>query len=231
MICVAANKAGKEKPMKLEELLGAELYQQVKEKIDAANAKETDKLKHIRYADLSEGEYVSKGKHDAALAEKDNLTEQIKTLQGTISELKKNNADNESLQQTISDLSNRLKEQQTANEQVKKTYALKEQMSKQGVLDPDYLIYKAGGLDKFTFDKEGKPVGVEEAVKPYREDQTLAHLFKQDSKPPYQPHGGAEGASANPFAKETFNLTRQGELLRSNPEQAKAMAAAAGVTI
>ena len=46
------------------------------------------------------------------------------------------------------------------------------------------------------------------------------------------PQGGTGGAgTANPFAKETFNLTKQGELLKSNPEQAKAMAAAAGVTI
>lgn len=219
--------------MKLEELLGEDLYKQVKEKIDAANANEADKLKHIRYADLSEGEYVSKGKYDAAVAEKENLAGQIKTLNATIGDLKKNNADNESLQTTITDLQAKLKEQQTANEQITKSYALKDQLSKQGVLDPDYLIYKAGGLDKFTFDKQGKPVGVEEAVKPYKEDQAMAHLFKQDeNKPPYHPNGGSGGgAAANPFAKETFNLTKQGELLKSNPEQARAMAAAAGVTI
>ena len=219
--------------MKLEELLGEDLYKQVKEKIDAANANEADKLKHIRYADLSEGEYVSKGKYDAAVAEKENLAGQIKTLNATIGDLKKNNADNESLQTTITDLQAKLKEQQTANEQITKSYALKDQLSKQGVLDPDYLIYKAGGLDKFTFDKQGKPVGVEEAVKPYKEDQAMAHLFKQDeNKPPYHPNGGlGGGAAANPFAKETFNLTKQGELLKSNPEQARAMAAAAGVTI
>lgn len=219
--------------MKLEELLGEDLYKQVKEKIDAANANEADKLKHIRYADLSEGEYVSKGKYDAAVAEKENLAGQIKTLNATIGDLKKNNADNESLQTTITDLQAKLKEQQTANEQITKSYALKDQLSKQGVLDPDYLIYKAGGLDKFTFDKQGKPVGVEEAVKPYKEDQAMAHLFKRDeNKPPYHPNGGSGGgAAANPFAKETFNLTKQGELLKSNPEQARAMAAAAGVTI
>ena len=219
--------------MKLEELLGEDLYKQVKEKIDAANVNETDKLKHIRYADLSEGEYVSKGKYDTAVAEKENLAGQIKTLNATIGDLKKNNADNESLQTTITDLQVKLKEQQTANEQITKTYALKDQLSKQGVLDPDYLIYKAGGLDKFTFDKQGKPVGVEEAVKPYKEDRAMAHLFRQDeSKPPYHPNGGSGGAAtANPFAKDTFNLTKQGELLKSNPEQARAMAAAAGVTI
>lgn len=218
--------------MKLEELLGEELYKQVKEKIDAANANESDKLKHIRYADLSEGEYVSKGKYDTAVAEKENLAGQIKTLNTTIGDLKKNNADNETLQNTIADLQTKLKDQQTANEKISKTYALKESLTKQGVLDPDYLIYKAGGLDKFMFDKEGKPVGVEEAVKPYKEDKAMVHLFKQEQKPPYHPQGGTGGAgSTNPFAKETFNLTKQGELLKSNPEQAKAMAAAAGVTI
>lgn len=220
--------------MKLEELLGEELYKQVKEKIDAANANEPDKLKHIRYADLSEGEYVSKGKYDTAVAEKENLAGQVKTLNTTISDLKKNNADNETLQTTIANLQGELKKQQTANEEITKTYALKEQLAKQGVTDPDYLIYKAGGLDKFTFDKEGKPVGVEEAVKPYKDDAAMAHLFKQEQppKPPYQPQGGTGGSGAeNPFAKETFNLTKQGELLKSNPEQAKAMAAAAGVTI
>jgi len=220
--------------MKLEELLGEELYKQVKEKIDVANANEPDKLKHIRYADLSEGEYVSKGKYDTAVAEKENLAGQVKTLNTTISDLKKNNADNETLQTTIANLQGELKKQQTANEEIAKTYALKEQLAKQGVTDPDYLIYKAGGLDKFTFDKEGKPVGVEEAVKPYKDDAAMAHLFKQEqpSKSPYQPQGGTGGSGAeNPFAKETFNLTKQGELLKSNPEQAKAMAAAAGVTI
>ena len=45
------------------------------------------------------------------------------------------------------------------------------------------------------------------------------------------PEGGDNGGNINPFAKETYNLTKQGELLRTNPEQAKAMAAAAGVAI
>ena len=159
--------------------------------------------------------------------------EELKTAHGTIEELKKSNGDNEELQKKIGDYEIEIKNLKKTAENTSKTYALKESLAKQGVLDPDYLIYKAGGLDKFTFDKEGKPVGVEDAVKPYKEDETMAHLFKQEqTKPPYHPQGGTGGAgSTNPFAKETFNLTKQGELLKSNPEQAKAMAAAAGVTI
>ena len=159
--------------------------------------------------------------------------EELKTANGTIEELKKSNGDNEELQKKIGDYEIEIKNLKKTAENTSKTYALKESLAKQGVLDPDYLIYKAGGLDKFTFDKEGKPVGVEDAVKPYKEDKIMAHLFNQEQqKPPYHPQGGTGGAGAtNPFAKETFNLTKQGELLKSNPEQAKAMAAAAGVII
>ena len=159
--------------------------------------------------------------------------DELKTRNGTIEELKKSNGDYEELQKKIGDYEIEIKNLKKTAENTSKTYALKESLAKQGVLDPDYLIYKAGGLDKFTFDKEGKPVGVEDAVKPYKEDKIMAHLFKQEQqKPPYHPQGGTGGAGAtNPFAKETFNLTKQGELLKSNPEQAKAMAAAAGVII
>ena len=178
----------------LKDILGEDLYKQVSDTVNAYNGKPENKEKQVKIADLGSGQYVDKGKYDTAVAEKENLAGQIKTLNTTIG---------------------------------------KDSLTKQGVLDPDYLIYKAGGLDKFTFDKEGKPVGVEEAVKLYKEDKTMAHLFKQEQpKPPYHPQGGFGGAgTANPFAKETFNLTKQGELLKSNPEQAKALAAAAGVTL
>lgn len=53
--------------MELKELLGEELYKQVQAKIDEKNSAETDKLKHVRYTDLSEGKYVSKEKYDSEL--------------------------------------------------------------------------------------------------------------------------------------------------------------------
>ena len=42
---------------------------------------------------------------------------------------------------------------------------------------------------------------------------------------------GNGGGTSNPFAKDTFNLTEQGRLLKENPAQAKEMAALAGVTL
>lgn len=185
----------------LKDILGEDLYKQVSDTVNAYNGKPENKDKQVKLADLGSGQYVDKGKYDTAVVEKENLAGQIETLNTTIGDLKK-------------------------------TYALKESLTKHGVLDPDYLIYKAGGLEKFNFDKEGKPIGVEEAVKPYKEDATMAHLFKQEQqKPPYNPKNGGAGGVTNPFAKDTFNLTEQGRMLKENPAQAKELAAAAGVTL
>ena len=157
--------------------------------------------------------------------------EELKAANATIEGLKKANGDNEALQKEIEGYKAQVKDLQTEAEKTSKTYALKESLSKEGVLDPDYLIYKVGGLDKFTFDKDGKPVGVTDVVKPYREDTAMAHLFKKEEGTQYNPNGGSGAPTSNPFAKETFNMTEQGKLLRDNPEQARALAQAAGVTI
>lgn len=157
---------------------------------------------------------------------------ELETANGTITELKKSNGDNEELQKKIGDYEAEIKNLKKSAEDTEKNYALKEQLTKQGVLDPDYLIYKAGGLEKFNFDKEGKPIGVEEVVKPYKDDAAMVHLFKQEQqKPPYNPKDGGAGGVTNPFAKDTFNLTEQGRMLKENPAQAKELAAAAGVTL
>lgn len=216
----------------LKDVLGEELYNQLAAAVKAHNEKPENKEKQVKIANLGDGQYVDKGKYDAVVAEKENLEGQVGTLNTTITTLKKNNEGNEELQTTITTLQGELKKQQNANEEIRKTYALKEQLSKQGVLDPDYLIYKAGGIEKFNFDKDGVPVGVEEAVKPYKEDSAMAHLFKvENKKPPYNPQNGGAGGTSNPFAKDTFNLTEQGRLMKENPAQAKELAAAAGVQL
>lgn len=158
----------------------------------------------------------------------DKVTE-LKTANDTIAELKKENGDNADLQKKIGDYETEIKTLKTAAENTKKEYALKEKLSAAGVLDADYLIYKQGGLEKFSFDKEGKPIGVDEIIKPLKE--ASPHLFKTAPGAEYKPAGGGTPPASNPFAKDTFNLTEQGKLLRESPEQARQLAAAAGVTI
>ena len=98
-------------------------------------------------------------------------------------------------------------------------------------MDSDYLIYKQGGLDKFSFDKDGNPIGIDDVLKPLRE--SLPHLFKTENKPNgYNPAGGSgSGGIVNPWKKESFNMTEQGKILRNDPVQAKQLASAAGITL
>ncbi len=211
----------------LKNVLG-DKYDEFKGIVDKYNSENKDKA--IKLADLSSGEYVSKAKFDALEGEKKNAEEQLKTANGTIETLKKNNKDNEELQNKISGYETTISSLKTEAANLKKTYALKEQLSKEGVIDPDYIIYKQGGIEKFSFDTEGKPVGVSDIIKTYKDDTSMGHLFQQTQQN-YNPAQGSGKNVVNPFMKETFNLTEQGKLLRENPAQAKEMAAAAGITI
>jgi light-regulated signal transduction histidine kinase (bacteriophytochrome) len=69
--------------MKLNEMLSPELYAQVKARIDEVNAGQTDKTKCVRFADLSEGGYVSVDKHNSQV---NALTQQVTDLQGQITQ-------------------------------------------------------------------------------------------------------------------------------------------------
>ena len=152
---------------------------------------------------------------------------QLDTANDTIKDLKKNNADNEELQQTNKDHEATIKKLQDDSANTRKEYALKDKLKDLGVTDSDYLIYKHGGIEKFNFDKDGNVIGLEDTVKPYKE--SMPHIFKTDKVDTrYDPNSGGAPTGINPFAKETYNLTQQGKLLKENPAQAKELMAAAG---
>ena len=159
----------------------------------------------------------------------DEVNGKLKEANTTIETLKKDNSDNEELQKQVKEYKEKVTALETASANTVKEYALKDKLKEAGVVDADYIIYKQGGLDKFTFDKDGKPVGIDDIVKPLKE--SAPHLFKADPGPDYKPAGGGTPPTKNPFAKDSFNLTEQGRLLKENPTQAQALAAAAGVTI
>ncbi len=169
------------------------------------------------------------GKQFVSRTDFNTLNETKKTLENTVDTLKQQNGDNEALQKTIKDHEDTIAQLKKDAENTKKYHSLADELRTKGVVDPDYIIYKHGGVDKFTFDKEGKPENLDDVVKPYKENAAMAHIFSA-SKQDYNPAGGGNPVN-NPFAKDTFNLTEQGRLLRENPAAAKAMAEAAGVKI
>ena len=159
----------------------------------------------------------------------DEINGKLKEANTTIETLKKDNSDNEELQKQVKEYREKVTALETASANTVKEYALRDKLKEAGVVDADYIIYKQGGLDKFTFDEDGKPVGIDDIVKPLKESSP--HLFKADPGPDYRPAGRGTPPAKNPFAKDSFNLTEQGKLLKENPTQAQALAAAAGVTI
>ena len=157
------------------------------------------------------------------------LNETKKALEKTVSDLKASNGDNEALQATIKTHEATIAQLKTNAENAKKTYTVKEQLRTMGITDPDYIIFKQGGIDKFAFDKDGAPEKLDEVLKTYKENAAMAHLFAS-GRQEYNPAGGQPPVS-NPFAKDTYNLTEQGRLLKENPARAKELAAAAGITL
>ena len=168
-------------------------------------------------------------KHAVPKQDYNDKVKELSTANETIKDLQKNNADNADLQQKVKDYETEVSNLKTAAANTKKEYALKDKLREVGVTDADYIIYKQGGLEKFTFNKEGEVVGLDDVLKPLKESSP--HLFKTTGGGGYTPAGGKNPPVVNPFAKDTFNLTEQGRLLKQDPDQARAMAAAAGVTI
>lgn len=180
--------------------------------------------------DFVEKNYVGKGKFEELTTAKAELDKQIKERDKQLDDLKKNAGNKEALEQQIADL-------KAANKKAAEDY---EQKIKDTKLDAAIKIaignnaqdidIVAGLIDrtKLILGDDGKVTGLDEQVKALQTNK--AFLFKPAPGNPYKPNGGSDPVK-NPFAKETFNLTEQGKLYRENPEQARAFAAAAGVTI
>lgn len=132
--------------MELKELLGEELYKQVQAKIDEKNSTEADKLKHVRYADLSEGKYVSKEKYDSELEKLNGLITGKDTEIGNatklIEELKKASKGDEGMQQKISTYETENARLQRELEETKINSAIKVALLEAHVVDSDYMTYK-----------------------------------------------------------------------------------------
>lgn len=143
---MATIKARKDGTMELKELLGDDLYKQVQAKIDEKNSAETDKLKHVRYTDLSEGKYVSKEKYDSELDKLNTLITgkdtEIGNANKLIEELKKASKGDEGMQQKISTYETENARLQKELEETKVNSAIKVALLEAHAVDTDYMTYK-----------------------------------------------------------------------------------------
>ena len=128
--------------MTLQELLGDELYAQVKAKLDEVNAKETDQEKHVRYEDLSEGNYISKVKYDDIVSQLAGKDTELATANGLIAELKKGTKGNEELQGKITTYEGDIASLQAELQETKIKSAVKVALLSEKAVDVDYLTFK-----------------------------------------------------------------------------------------
>lgn len=132
--------------MELKDVLGEELYKQVQAKIDEQNSKEADKLKHVRFADLSEGNYISKEKYDSETERLNGLITgkdtEIGNANKLIEELKKASKGDEGMQQKISTYEAENASLQQELEETKVSSALKVALLSAKTDDTDYMTFK-----------------------------------------------------------------------------------------
>lgn len=154
--------------MELKDVLGEELYKQVQAKIDEQNSKEEDKLKHVRFADLSEGNYISKEKYDSETERLNGLITgkdtEIGNANKLIEELKKASKGDEGMQQKISTYETENARLQQELEETKVSSALKVALLSAKTDDTDYMTFKIKEMlkekgEELKIDDEGNIKG------------------------------------------------------------------------
>ena len=207
-------------PKTLKELLGEDLYDQVKERIGTTEIIVVD----------PDNPMVPKRRLDEVITERNRYKEQVAERDSQLADLKTWAKDNEVLKAQIAEL-------QAKNKQAAEDYEkqLKEQRFafaiERAVAKADARNIKAvvALLDASKISLDGENlIGFDEQVAALKKSDPF--LFGVDlkgrtpegtGKPPQTPE--------NPWKKETFNLTKQGELLRKDPDSAARFMAEAGV--
>ena len=200
--------------MKLSEILTPELYAQVKAQIDAHNAGEADKTKHVRFADLSEGNYVSVEKYNAQIEARDNqitgLNEQITQRDADITSLNEQltaaQADASKLgeaQATITSLQSKYEKDkqnwQEASAKQQRSFAVRE---KAGTLKFTSAAAKRDFLNAANakdFKLEGETLtGYDDFLNGYKAENPDAFVVEKPAEPAPTPAPADNGGKKNP---------------------------------
>lgn len=224
---MATIKARKDGIMELKELLGDDLYKQVQAKIDEKNSAETDKLKHVRYTDLSEGKSVSKEKYDSELEKLNGLITgkdtEIGNANKLIEELKKASKGDEGMQQKISTYETENARLQKELEETKVNSAIKVALLEAHAVDTDYMTYKIKAAlkeknEELKLDDEGHIKGWDSMLTDLKTQfpaQFTASSSSDDGK-----RNIIENKLPDPTNKDT-GLTREDILKKTYAERAK----------
>ena len=180
----------------LKEILGEDLYEQVKTKVSSYNEK-ADKDKRVSIANVNSDEYVTKAKYSQLETDLENTRTSLSTAQTTIEDLKKTNTGNAELQTKIanyeSEKANLEAKHKETTEKLIKESAIKDALYNEKAKHPELLLSKFD-LSKIILDETNEKVvsGIEEQIKSNKE--TYKDLFGETEPKSetyhYIPNGG-----------------------------------------
>lgn len=184
------------------------------------------------FKEFLDGEYVPKSRFNEVNAEKKNLESAIAERDKQLKELKNSEGDVNALKEQITKLQaeNKAAAEQSAKELKDLRLSTAIRLAIGDTAQDIDLVAGLVDTSKLVIGEDGKVSGIKEQIKALKAEK--AFLFKPDGdpKPIYDPAKGTT-PKVNPFAKDTFNLTKQAELIRTNPVEAKTLATQAGVTV
>ena len=201
----------------LKAILGDSLFVQVQDAVNAYNADEKNKDNLIKIANLGGGDYVSKGKHTSEIEKLNNVisgkNSELKTANELIEQLKKENKDNESLQNRIGDYETQVSDLQNQIAETKLKSAVKVALLEANAADVDYLTFKL--QEKLKDKGEKLELGDDDKLKGW--DAQLDGLKTQFPNM----FGAGEGGEFKPY--EGGGLPKGNEDKTVTKEQFKAM--------
>lgn len=141
--------------------------------------------------------------------QKEQLESDLATANKLVDDLKKSNKDTEDLQTKIDEYKTQMDQLKSDRAEEQKQYAIKEALTKEGVTDIDYMLYKLGDIE---VDKEGNIVDLDNKVKDLKESNPT--FFGSDDNPEdrtptgYQvvDNGLDEGKPSDPTATATADF-------------------------
>lgn len=140
--------------------------------------------------------------------QKEQLESDLTTANKLVDDLKKSNKDTEDLQTKIDEYKTQMDQLKADRAEEQKQYAIKETLTKEGVKDIDYMLYKLGEVET---DKDGNIVDLDNKVKALKESNPT--FFGTDDKPANEPagyqvvdNGLDEGKPSDPEATATADF-------------------------
>ncbi len=125
---------------------------------------------------------AEKEKTKTATTELEGAKTQLSEANKTITDLKKNNGDNEALQRKVKEYEKAIADQKAENIRIQRESAIKVALKGAGCTDEDYFLFKH--KDKIEFDENNAPKNLDSIIASERESKTLLFSTTVSGTPP-----------------------------------------------